>query len=163
MNLKSATLLLKVTPDSSTLPTPKQLQAMISTKPGQHLNLPARLEEWLKQDPKLQELQAEMRLCPRVCPIALEHSKQLLASYWSDQCQSPCTNIRRSRCKTGGTGRSSPVGRSNTTIFAGPTWLRVFLCCPLDAGISRRNWHMTALSRRQSGGSPWSKSFLCTC
>ena len=51
-------------------------------EPGLPCELPARLEETLKQNPRLQELGEEVRQCPRECPTALKHSKQLLASYW---------------------------------------------------------------------------------
>lgn len=51
-------------------------------EPGVPCELPARLEETLKQDPKLRKLQDELRQCPRECPTALTLSKQLLASHW---------------------------------------------------------------------------------
>lgn len=49
-------------------------------EPGLPHELPARLEAGLKQDPKYQELEAEVRRCPSKCPTALKQSKQLLAS-----------------------------------------------------------------------------------
>lgn len=52
-------------------------------EPGLPCELPARLEEELKQNPRLQELEQEVRQCPRECQTALKHSRQLLASYWN--------------------------------------------------------------------------------
>jgi Protein of unknown function (DUF3435) len=51
-------------------------------EPGLPCELPARLEESLKQNSRLQELEEEARQCPRECLTALKHSKQLLASNW---------------------------------------------------------------------------------
>jgi hypothetical protein len=51
-------------------------------EPGLPCELPARLEHELKQKPRLQELEEEVRRCPRGCPTALKHAKQLLATYW---------------------------------------------------------------------------------
>ena len=50
-------------------------------EPGLPCTLPARLEEALKQDPKLQELEAEVRRCPPECPTSLKQSKKLVGSY----------------------------------------------------------------------------------
>lgn len=54
-------------------------------EPGLPCKLPARLGEDLKQNPTLQELEAEVRRCPRDCPTALADAKQMLASCWKRQ------------------------------------------------------------------------------
>ena len=51
-------------------------------EPGLPCELPARLEEELKQDTKLQELETEAQQCPRDCPTALEQAKLLVTSHW---------------------------------------------------------------------------------
>jgi len=51
-------------------------------EPGLPCELPVRLEEGLKQDAQLQELEEEVRQCPRECSTALKQSKQLLESHW---------------------------------------------------------------------------------
>ncbi len=50
-------------------------------EPGLPCKLPARLEEGLKRDTQLQELEEEVRQCPRECLTALKQSKQLLESH----------------------------------------------------------------------------------
>lgn len=48
---------------------------------GLPCRLPARLEEQIKQDPQLQELEAEVRRYPSQRPSGVEKSKRQLASY----------------------------------------------------------------------------------
>lgn len=50
-------------------------------EPGSPCELPARVEEELKQNARLQKLTEDVRQCPRECPTALKHAKQLLASH----------------------------------------------------------------------------------
>ena len=50
-------------------------------EPGPPCELPTHIEENLKGDPKLRELEVEVRVCSYMCPSVLKESKQRLASY----------------------------------------------------------------------------------
>lgn len=127
-------------------------------EPGLPCELPAHIEESLRQDPRRQELESEVRQCTDENSSGLVESKKRLASYVKSLKADALRQHQEDWIQRRRDWKIVTRGKEQHRTWIVPTLSRISVSFFLSVLVSHRCWRLMKYSRRRPDGSPWQTS-----